>query len=130
MSRLIALTILAASFAGTAHADHQQYEMRVNGLICPFCVAASEEALEQIEGVYEVAADLSTGVISVCASGSTDLGDERMAEMFLSHGFTYVSQTVSIGCTIIGPLHADSGIGAPSGQDGAYLTASYDARDF
>lgn len=130
MSRFITFTALAALWTGAAQADHQQHEMRVDGLVCPFCVAASEEALGQIEGVYGVTADLGTGIITVCAAGGTDLGDERMAAMFLSHGFTYVSQTVNQGCTIAEELHADAGGGAQSGPDGPYLTASYDARDF
>lgn len=125
MSQWRALAVLAAFWAGAAQADQKQYDIRVDGLVCPFCVAASEEALKEIEGVYSVASDLGTGMISICAENGTDLGETRMTDLFLSHGFTYRSQTVSAVCTIGTPRSdlgaqvdtqfADSG-DAPSGH--------------
>lgn len=105
---MLTLTLMALSI-GTAEADHRQYDMRVDGLTCPFCIATSAKALKRIEGVYEVAADLDTGIVSVCAASQTDLGDARMKRLFRSKGFTYRSQTVSEGCTIKEISHADTG---------------------
>lgn len=94
---------------GVANADHRQYDMRVDGLTCPFCIATSSKALKRIEGVYEVAANLDTGVVSVCAESETDLDDERMTRLFRSKGFTYRSQTVVDGCTITEIAHSETG---------------------
>lgn len=100
---------IAALFAGHAQADHRQYDMRVDGLTCPFCVATSSKSLKKIDGVYEVAADLDTGIISVCAASETALGDERMAKLFRSKGFTYRGQTIADGCTITDISHSETG---------------------
>ena len=109
MFRYIVLTTVLALWAGTASADHQQYDMRVDGLTCPFCVATSSKALKRIDGVYDVSVDLDTGIISVCASREIELGDEQMRKLFRRKGFTYRSQTVSEGCTITDITHSETG---------------------
>ena len=109
MMKPISLLLAAGYAMGAATADHRQYDMRVDGLTCPFCIATSSKALKKIEGVYEVAADLETGMVSVCAARQTDLGDERMARLFRSKGYTYREQTVSEGCTIMEIAHSDTG---------------------
>lgn len=109
MLKYILPITIAALWSGNAQADHRQYDMRVDGLTCPFCIATSSKALKRIDGVYEVAADLDTGVVSVCATSETELGDERMARLFRSKGFTYRSQTVAEGCTIADISHSETG---------------------
>ena len=109
MLKQISLFVIVGFSIGTANADHRQYDMRVDGLTCPFCVATSSKALKRIEGVYEVTADLETAIISVCAASETDLGDDRMTELFRSKGYTYRSQTVSEGCTIADIAHSETG---------------------
>ena len=107
---LRSITLIIASFWSLgAIADHRQYDMQVDGLTCPFCVATSSYVLKQIEGVREVVANLETGTVSVCAEGDVDLGDETMAKLFRKHGFTYRSQTVTEGCTIKEIAHSDVG---------------------
>lgn len=86
--------------AGTAHAGDVQYDLRVDGMTCPFCVATSEKALKKIEGVKAVSSDLDAGVISVCAEESVEFTDEQLRELFLDKGFTYKSMTKQDGCTI------------------------------
>jgi len=95
--------------ATAAYADHHQYEMQVDGLTCPFCVATSSKALKKIDGVYGVSVDLDTGIISVCAASGADLSDARMTRLFRKKGFTYRSQTVTNGCTIKNMVHSETG---------------------
>ena len=102
----LALTSLSA---GTAQANHAQYDMQVDGLTCPFCVATSSKALKKIDGVYDVAVDLDKGIISVCAARDTNLSDKRMKKLFRKKGFTYRSQTVSSDCKFLDISHADGG---------------------
>jgi mercuric ion binding protein len=97
-------TILAVStwlaLSGAAMAEDIQYNLRVDGLTCPFCVATSERELRQIEGVTAVSTDLRTGVISVCASDAVAFTDEQLRRLFLAKGFTYRSMTRQDGCAI------------------------------
>lgn len=109
MLKHITLIAIAGLWMGAANADHRQYEMRVDGLTCPFCIATSSKALKRIDGVYEVSVDLDQAVVSVCADAATDLGDETMARLFRSKGYTYRSQTVSEGCTITDIAHSAAG---------------------
>lgn len=77
--------VLSASpaLAGT------QYDLRVDGLTCPFCAATSEKALKRLDGVTSVKTNLEAGVISVCAGPDTRLSDAKLKSLFLSKGFTY-----------------------------------------
>lgn len=109
MLKQISLLAIAGLTMSTANADHRQYDMRVDGLTCPFCIATSSKALKRIEGVYEVAADLNTGIVSVCAESGSELDDARMKRLFRSKGFTYRSQTVAEGCTIADIAHSETG---------------------
>ncbi len=61
MKRTI-LFFVALVLTGTAVlADEVQYDIRVDGITCPFCVATSERALKKIEGVHTVGSDLADG---------------------------------------------------------------------
>lgn len=85
----------------TASADHTiQYDIRVDGITCPFCVATSEKALRKIDGVEAVGANLETGTISVCADSSLVLEDEQLRTLFLKKGFTYRNMSKTEGCSI------------------------------
>ncbi len=86
--------------ASAAHAGDVQYDLRVDGMTCPFCVATSEKALKKFEGVKAVSTNLEAGVISVCADESVEFTDDQLREMFLDKGFTYKGMTKHDGCTI------------------------------
>lgn len=89
---LLALVLgLALTLPGTpALAKDTQYVLRIDGITCPFCVATSEKALKQIEGVRSVSSNLKDGTIAVCADdASADLSDAHLAKLFKGKGFTY-----------------------------------------
>ena len=95
-----ALIALFAFSGQNAFAADVQYDLRIDGITCPFCVATSEKALKKIEGVNFVSADLKAGVISVCADESVIFTDDQLRALFLDKGFTYRSMTLSAGCKI------------------------------
>lgn len=68
-----------------------QYDIRVDGMTCPFCAATSERVLERMEGVRSVSTDLRAGLISVCADESVVFTGEQLSRFFLERGFTYPS---------------------------------------
>lgn len=94
--------VLSLSFglSTTALAGERQYDMRVDGLTCPFCVATSAKALKKIDGVSDVSVDLDAGIISVCATDGADLSDKRMTKLFRKKGFTFRSQTQLETCRL------------------------------
>lgn len=106
----------------SAYAGDKQYDMRVDGLTCPFCVATSSKALKKIDGVSEVAIDLEEGLISVCAAPGTDLNEARMEKLFRKKGFTYRSQTVVATCQL--SEAAGGEVGESSGDESTYSSAT------
>jgi len=98
MKRLL-LTIAAALLvAGNAIAADVQYNIRVDGITCPFCVATSAKALKEIDGVKEVDADLEKGIIKVCVDEKTTFTDEQLTKLFIEKGFTYRSMEKQEQC--------------------------------
>jgi copper chaperone len=95
---LISAGLMFAS--GAAMAGDIQYDLQVDGITCPFCVATSAKALKKIDGVKQVSADLETGVISVCTDESVEFTDAQLKKLFLDKGFTYKSMTKLDSCTL------------------------------
>ena len=81
-------------------ADDVQYDIRVDGITCPFCVATSERALKKIDGVHAVGSNLETGMIFVCADSRVEFTDAGLHRLFLDKGFTYRSFERVAGCSL------------------------------
>jgi len=97
--KTFAAALTFAMFVSTStFAKDVTYEMQVDGITCPFCVATSTKALKKIDGVKSVSTDLETGIITVCADESVNFTDEQLQKMFLDKGFTYRSMTKHDGC--------------------------------
>lgn len=95
------LIIGAAStvfLAAPALADDIQYDLKLDGITCPFCVATSERALRKIDGVRQVSGDLETGIIRVCADESVKFTDAQLTKVFLKKGFTYKGMEIHENC--------------------------------
>ena len=88
-------------------ADEVQYDIRVDGITCPFCVATSERALKKIDGVHAVGSNLETGTIFVCADSQVAFTDAQLKQLFRDKGFTYRSFEKTSGCSIAGHEHDD-----------------------
>lgn len=98
--KTVILFLLASALTRIALADDVQYDIRVDGITCPFCVATSERALKKIAGVRSVGADLEAGIIFVCASAQVTFSDAQLRQLFLDKGFTYRSYKKTSGCSM------------------------------
>ncbi len=107
MKRTILFLVAFAVTSTAALADDVQYDIRVDGITCPFCVATSERALKKIEGVQSVGSNLETGTIFVCADSHVTLTDAQLKQLFRDKGFTYRSFEKTSGCSIAGHEHDD-----------------------
>ncbi len=104
--------LISFVLAGTAVlADEVQYDIRVDGITCPFCVATSERALKKIDGVHAVGSNLETGTIFVCADSQVALTDAQLKQLFRDKGFTYRSFEKTSGCSIAGHELDDEELG-------------------
>ena len=108
MKRTILFLVAFAVTSTAVVADEVQYDIRVDGITCPFCVATSERALKKIEGVQSVGSNLETGTIFVCADSHVTLTDAQLKQLFRDKGFTYRSFEKTSGCSIAGHEHDDA----------------------
>lgn len=106
MKQILLLTITFLVTQGLLAKD-VQYDIRVDGITCPFCVATSARALKKIDGVHEVGSNLETGTIFVCADESVTFTDDQLQQLFLDKGFTFRSFEEKAQCTINNHKHDD-----------------------
>lgn len=89
MKRLLYIIGISFLMIGNVAAADVQYNLRIDGITCPFCVATSAKALKKLEGVKRVGSDLKAGIIKVCVDEKTTFTDEQLTKLFLEKGFTY-----------------------------------------
>ncbi len=78
---LLALPIAALSAANV-------YELKVDGLACPFCAYGIERKLSAIEGVIKVAVDIKEGKVIVTMAEGATLDEEAARKAVTEAGFT------------------------------------------
>ncbi len=81
-----------------------QYNLRVDGMTCPFCLAASEQALTKLEGVEKIDSNLDAAIISVCGPASLEFDEQELDELFKKKGFTYRSLERLETCSLVDKL--------------------------
>jgi len=98
MNRMIIntmLILLSMSVSMSAWATSTHYEIRVDGLACPYCAYGIEKKLTAIDGVKNLNVDLENGLVSVDVSDGVVLTEADMKQLFEDAGFTYRSMTTS-----------------------------------
>lgn len=70
-----------------------EYQIRADGLACPFCVYGVEKKFKQIKGVEHFDADLKKGLVTVRVAEGVELTEEQVRQLFRDAGFTYRSMT-------------------------------------
>ena len=93
MKILMTVIVLSLGWSATAFADGTRYELRVDGLACPFCAYGIDKKLNAIDGVNDVDIDLNSGLVTVDVIEGAALNDSQMTELFNDAGFTYRSMT-------------------------------------
>lgn len=90
MKQLLLILFLAAT-ALPALAAGTHYQIRVDGLACPYCAYGIEKKLKQIEGVGKIDVDLEKGLVKVDVADGTTLAEPQMKKLIMDAGFTYRS---------------------------------------
>lgn len=94
MKNLLALLITALVWSAAALADGTRYQMRVDGLACPYCAYGIEKNLKKIDGVEKIDIDLNNGMVTVNVAAGVTLTDAQMAGLFTDAGFTFRSMLI------------------------------------
>ena len=86
----LATIIVLLLTATPAFARDVQLVLRIDGITCPFCVAASEKDLRKIDGVKGVSSSLKDGTITICVDDEkVRFTDRQLTKLFREKGFTY-----------------------------------------
>ncbi|NOX93293.1 MAG: heavy-metal-associated domain-containing protein [Gammaproteobacteria bacterium] len=85
-----AITLLWSNFSFAAGI---QYNMRVDGLACPFCAYGIEKKFTKTEGVDSVDIDLQKGLVIVKTREGKTFREEKLKEIINDAGFTMKSVT-------------------------------------
>ncbi len=71
-----------------AFAAPTQYQLRVDGLACPFCAYGIEKELNRTEGVASIAIDINAGIVTVTMAEGATLTEARADRIVKDAGFT------------------------------------------
>ena len=81
--------ILVWSYSGFA--AENQYELRIDGLACPFCAYGIEKAFIRTDGVDSVEIDLKNGLVIVNTRKDKSFTEEQLKTIVKDTGFTMKS---------------------------------------
>lgn len=82
----IALSFLPAAISVSA--DPVSYQLRVDGLSCPFCAYGIEKKLQALEGVERVETDIRNGAVIVTMKDNATLDRATAEQAVKDAGFT------------------------------------------
>lgn len=91
MKKLMITIAMSLLMMQPVQAAGTQYEMRVDGLACPFCAYGIEKKLKAIKGTSNIRVDLDNGLVKVDLVEGKDLEEGDMKKLFNDAGFTYRS---------------------------------------
>lgn len=83
---IIAIALSVAS--ATAFAGAHQYQLRVDGLACPFCAYGIEKKLNAAKGVKGIQIDINSGTVTVTMEAGASLSEAQARQIVKDAGFT------------------------------------------
>lgn len=93
MKKLIIAMAVAVLWNAAAFAAGTLYELRVDGLACPYCAYGIEKKLKKTKGVEKIDIDLNKGVVRVNVVEGIKLTEPQMAKLINDAGFTLRGMT-------------------------------------
>lgn len=82
MKKQILISLLGLFLMQGAFAAETKYEMRVDGLACPFCAYGIEKKLKAMKGSSKIDVDLDKGIVHVNMADATKLIEVQMKKYF------------------------------------------------
>ncbi len=93
MKKWILAMAMALLWNTAAFAAGTEYQLRVDGLACPFCAYGIEKKLKKTEGVESIDIDVNNGVVRVNVAEGVTLTEAQMAKLINDAGFTLRGMT-------------------------------------
>jgi len=90
---LFGITSLTLVWSSFSLAAGTQYDMRVDGLACPFCAYGIEKKFTKTEGVDSVDINLQKGLVIVKTNDGKSFSEDNLKNIINDAGFTMKSVT-------------------------------------
>jgi len=87
------VTTITLLWSSLAFAAGNQYDLRVDGLACPFCAYGIEKIFIKTEGVNKVDIDLKNGLVIVKTNEGKTFNEDQLKKIIDDAGFTMKSMT-------------------------------------
>ncbi len=90
MARIIRTAVFALSLLlpVATFAAQTQYQLRVDGLACPFCAYGIEKELKRTDGVLSLDIDINAGTVTVTMADGAAMTEEKAQQIVKDAGFT------------------------------------------
>ncbi len=90
MARIVRTVAFALSLllSVAAFGAQTQYQLRVDGLACPFCAYGIEKELTRTDGVEGIDIDINAGIVTVTMADGTAMTEEKAQQIVEDAGFT------------------------------------------
>ncbi len=91
MHRVLRTTAFALSLflvPVIAFAAPAQYQLRVDGLACPFCAYGIEKELNRTDGVESIRIDINAGTVTVTMAEGATMTEAQASRIVDDAGFT------------------------------------------
>lgn len=85
--------LLAMTWSTVTFSAETLYEIRVDGLACPYCAYGIEKKFMQRGGVKQFDMDLEKGVVKVILKDGEEITENQLKQLFDEAGFSYRSVT-------------------------------------
>ncbi len=82
------ITAVILLFSQSIFAADKHYQLKVNGLVCPFCEYNIEKKLGKLDGVLKVKANLKEGIVNVLVADGKTLPEDNVRQEITDAGFT------------------------------------------
>jgi len=90
MKKIFIISLLSI-WTNLAVAAGTEYDMRVDGLACPFCAYGIEKIFTKTEGVNSVDIDLKNGLVIVKTEAGKTFTEDQLKDIINDTGFTMKS---------------------------------------
>jgi len=87
------IILLLSLWTNLTFAAGTEYDMRVDGLACPFCAYGIEKKFTKTEGVKSVDIDLKNGLVIVKTKEGKIFTENELKKIINDTGFTMKSMT-------------------------------------
>jgi len=91
MKVLLFTLLLALIWPAVTLSAETLYEIRVDGLACPYCAYGIEKKFMQRENVKQFDMDLEKGVVKVTLKDGEEITESQLKQLFDDAGFSYRS---------------------------------------